>query len=91
MPRLVVQGLLAAAAGGVDPAALQQAHWREVPHALPTITLSFVFHNVVPVIATQLEVSLPALCGHAESACSFGFPCGCAAEPCHLWQGRGAG
>ena len=52
----LLQGLLGAAAGGVDPASLQQADWREVPQALPTITLSFVFHNIVPVIASQLEV-----------------------------------
>ena len=81
---LVVQGLLAAAAGGVNPAALQQAHWREVPHALPTITLSFVFHNVVPVIATQLEVGLLASVAlWSQLGACHGFPCECAAEPCH--------
>ena len=48
-------GLLATAASGVDVAALGEAHWDQVPQALPIIALSFVFQNVVPVIASSLE------------------------------------
>ena len=51
-----VQGLLAAAAGGVSPDSLDKANWAAVPAALPTMVLSLVYHNVVPVICTQLEV-----------------------------------
>ena len=32
-----------------------QVHWIEVPGTLPVICLSFVYHNVVPVVSTQLE------------------------------------
>ena len=42
-------GLLGAAAGGVDPAALARADWGALPRALPVIALAFVYQNVVPV------------------------------------------
>lgn len=38
-------GLLAAAAGGVEPEALLRADWGAVPGTLPVIALSFVYHN----------------------------------------------
>ena len=65
----LLQGLLAAAAGGISPQALDRADWGAVPQALPTIVLSLVFHNVVPVICSQLEVracprQLRELCIH---------------------------
>ena len=47
--------LLALAAPGVDPGALAKADWGAVPDALPVVALAFVFHNVVPVIASSLE------------------------------------
>ena len=46
--------LLAAAAGGVDPDALARADWGAVVPTLPVIALSFVYHNVVPVVARGL-------------------------------------
>ena len=36
-------------------AALSTADWSAVPASLPVICLSFVYHNVVPVISTSLE------------------------------------
>ena len=42
-------GLLAAAAGGVQPEALERADWGALPAALPVIALAFVYQNVVPV------------------------------------------
>lgn len=34
------------------------AQWAELPQSLPIIALSFVYHNVVPVVSTQLGTSL---------------------------------
>jgi tyrosine-specific transport protein len=48
-------GLLAAAAGSVDPSALLEAHWGAVPGSLPVVALAFVFQNCVPLIASSLE------------------------------------
>ena len=48
--------LLGRAAGGADPSALAAADWAAVPATLPTIALAFVYQNVVPVIASSLEV-----------------------------------
>ena len=56
-----LQGLLAAASGGVDTSSLSKANWSAVPATLPVMSLAFVYQNVVPVIATSLEVRL--LCG----------------------------
>ena len=39
----------------VEPSALLDAHWDAVPAALPIIALTFVYQNVVPVIASSLE------------------------------------
>ena len=50
------QGLVIAAAGGVQPAALARANWSAVPSTLPVLALAFVYQNVVPVIASSLEV-----------------------------------
>ena len=50
-----LQGLLGVAAGEVHPEQLAVANWGALPDALPIITLSFVYQNVVPVISTSLE------------------------------------
>ena len=48
--------LLGRAAGGAEPSDLAAADWAAVPATLPTIALAFVYQNVVPVIASSLEV-----------------------------------
>ena len=48
-------GLLALAAPGIDFGVLTEAHWKEIPPAMPVIALAFVFQNVVPVISSSLE------------------------------------
>jgi len=48
-------GLMVYVVPGVDPGYLRDAHWGQVPPALPIIALTFVFQNVVPVIASSLE------------------------------------
>ena len=52
----MLQGLLAVAAPGVDPQALLKADVSAIPKTLPVLSLAFVFHNIIPVIATSLEV-----------------------------------
>lgn len=53
-----MQGLLGTAVPGVDPTALTKANFGAVPKTLPVLSLAFVFHNIIPVIATSLEVNL---------------------------------
>ena len=70
-----VQGLLAAAAGDVDPerllAAPALAQWAALPDALPVIALSFVYQNVVPVITTSLEGDIVKIrCGDGVGGAS---------------------
>lgn len=49
-------GLLALTLPGIDPKSLTMGgDWGRVPDALPTIALAYVYHNVVPVLATSLE------------------------------------
>lgn len=48
-------GLLAVAAPGIDTSALTTSHWAAVPATLPVVALSFVYHNVVPVVGASLE------------------------------------
>lgn len=43
------------ASGGVHSDGLLQSKWSAVPDTLPVIALSFVYHNIVPVICTNLE------------------------------------
>ncbi|KAK3259491.1 hypothetical protein CYMTET_31514 [Cymbomonas tetramitiformis] len=50
--------LLLCAGANVDLQTLQVAHWEAVPKTIPIVSLAFVYHNVVPVIVTRLEVSL---------------------------------
>lgn len=50
-----LQGLLSAAAPGVDPQALAKADISAIPKTLPVLSLAFVYHNIIPVIATDLE------------------------------------
>lgn len=53
---LQLQGLLVAAAPGVDAGSLtQQGDWAAVPATLPVVALAFVYHNVVPVVVQALE------------------------------------
>ena len=51
-----LQGLLSTAAPGVDTQALLKADISAVPKTLPVLSLAFVFHNIIPVISTDLEV-----------------------------------
>lgn len=48
-------GLLAVAAGGVNLDLLSRSDWSKVPDTIPVVSLAFVYHNIVPVIATNLE------------------------------------
>jgi tyrosine-specific transport protein len=48
-------GLLITAAPGVDVHALTAAHWEEIPHILPVLSLACVFQNCVPIITSSLE------------------------------------
>ncbi|GMH45738.1 hypothetical protein BSKO_13701 [Bryopsis sp. KO-2023] len=48
-------GLLGVAAGGVHVDALARSNWAAVPDTIPVVALAFVYHNIVPVIATNLE------------------------------------
>ncbi|KAK9810442.1 hypothetical protein WJX72_010819 [[Myrmecia] bisecta] len=48
-------GLLGAASGNVQPAALLKADWHVLPAIFPVVSLAFVYQNVVPVVATSLE------------------------------------
>ena len=50
------QVLLALASGGMETRALSRANWAAVPATLPVLSLAFVYQNVVPVIASNLEV-----------------------------------
>lgn len=50
------QGLLVSAGGNIEPAALTKANWAALPDAIPTLSLVCVYQNVVPVIASNLEV-----------------------------------
>ena len=52
-----MQGLLSTAAPGVDTQALLKADLSAVPKTLPVLSLAFVFHNIIPVISTDLEVA----------------------------------
>lgn len=48
--------MLASLTGGnVDPGAISDGHWEALPSCLPVIALSFVYHNVVPVIVQNLN------------------------------------
>ena len=55
-----MQGLLYTATPGVHPEALLKANVAAIPKTLPVLSLAFVYHNIIPVISTSLEVrSLP--------------------------------
>ena len=51
-----MQALLALAGGGMDARALGRANWVAVPATLPVLSLAFVYQNIVPTIASNLEV-----------------------------------
>jgi tyrosine-specific transport protein len=56
LPVVHVQGLLVAAAPGVDSSSLlEQGNWSAVPATLPVVALAFVYHNVVPVAVQALD------------------------------------
>ncbi len=71
-----MQGLLSTAAPGVDTQALLKADLSAVPKTLPVLSLAFVFHNIIPVISTDLEVALVIgptfLCVLLSRACTSG-------------------
>ncbi len=54
-----MQGLLWQTAAQVNPANLAHSDWSAVPKTLPVLSLAFVYQNVVPIICSSLEVSLP--------------------------------
>ena len=58
----MLQGLLVAAAPGVDVDLLAKANVGGIPKALPVLSLAFVFQNVVPIISTSLEASSALPC-----------------------------
>ena len=71
-----VQGLLVSAGGNIEPTALSKANWSALPDTVPTLSLVCVYQNVVPVIASNLEVrsashkSEPSLPGSASRSWS---------------------
>lgn len=56
------QVLLGVASGGMEARALWRTNWAAVPATLPVLSLAFVYQNVVPVIASNLEVWLLRHC-----------------------------
>ncbi|CAM9117932.1 unnamed protein product [Sphacelaria rigidula] len=48
-------GLVAVGSGGVQMENLANQDWSKVPAAVPVMYIAMVFHNVVPVVTTQLE------------------------------------
>lgn len=53
---LTFSALLFLALPDVQPSLLLESqHWEAVPDTIPVIALAYVYHNVVPVIATSLE------------------------------------
>ena len=61
-PGHTAQVLLGVASGGMDARALWRTNWSAVPATLPVLSLAFVYQNVVPVIASNLEVWLLPRC-----------------------------
>mgnify|MGYP006077691381 FL=1 len=47
--------LLGLAGSSADIANFARGDWERVPNTIPVIALAFVFHNIIPVVATQLE------------------------------------
>ncbi|CAN0074413.1 unnamed protein product, partial [Hapterophycus canaliculatus] len=48
-------GLVGVGSGGVHAEYLTQQDWSKVPSTVPVLYIALVFHNVVPVVTTQLE------------------------------------
>lgn len=48
-------GLVGVGSGGVHSEYLTQQDWSKVPSTVPVLYIALVFHNVVPVVTTQLE------------------------------------
>ena len=46
---------LAIAAGGVDIDNLRVGDWSALPRTIPVVALAFVYHNVVPTVASMME------------------------------------
>lgn len=40
---------------GIDAGNLLRSNWQAIPDTLPVVALAFVYHNIVPVISTNLE------------------------------------
>lgn len=47
-------GLLGLTASNVDPSRWTQQNWGAMSGAIPVVVVAFVYHNVVPVVTTQL-------------------------------------
>lgn len=47
--------LVAVGSGGVHMDYLSNQDWTKVPSTVPVLYIALVFHNVVPVVTTQLE------------------------------------
>lgn len=47
-------GLLGLTASNVDPSRWAQQNWGAMSGAIPVVVVAFVYHNVVPVVTTQL-------------------------------------
>lgn len=54
-------GLVVLGSGGVQVENLTNQDWSKVPSAVPVMYIAMVFHNVVPVVTTQLEGELSSL------------------------------
>lgn len=48
-------GLVFVGSEGIHPEYLANQDWAKVPAAIPAMYIAMVFHNVVPVVTTQLE------------------------------------
>ena len=52
---LSFSGLLVLTVARVNPSLWQVQHWSAVSFAVPAMVVAFVYHNVVPVVAAQLQ------------------------------------
>ncbi len=47
--------LVVLGSGGVQTDYLAQQDWSKLPSTVPVLYIALVFHNVIPVVTTQLE------------------------------------
>lgn len=55
-------GLVAVGSGGIQMEYLTNQDWSKVPSAVPVMYIAMVFHNVIPVVTTQLEGKTYVFC-----------------------------